>query len=280
MQFGLTSTPKGWERQEVRHCMGHRPDYRRNKGLVAVIKCFSFSIMTESRRNLKHYNAANAGPSLSQAERQSLKDTLMRMVILRASRSGRRFISTPSLTKLLLRWFLAVVSLFLSPLSTHSFVHNPQVLVKRGMRISSGNLAATRDSGSTGNEGLLNPLLSTVEVSKTIEIHAMTKSMEARGEAVVSLCVGEPDFPPPAGTFIFFHMTTRAFSSMRSDPLNFNGVGKLENSMASVFNNCGDIQKVVPCGLNFAYFIFLLVKRCESNNVFEMDSFNFINRGS
>lgn len=57
-------------------------------------------------------------------------------------------------------------------------------------------------SGSShGKESLLNPLLSSVAVSKTIEIHAMTKNMEARGEAVVSLCVGEPDFAPPAGTF-------------------------------------------------------------------------------
>eukprot|EP00624_Nannochloropsis_granulata_P007118 evm.model.NODE_6442_length_21107_cov_24.898565.5 len=54
-------------------------------------------------------------------------------------------------------------------------------------------------SGSShGKESLLNPLLSSVAVSKTIEIHAMTKNMEARGEAVVSLCVGEPDFAPPA----------------------------------------------------------------------------------
>lgn len=48
-----------------------------------------------------------------------------------------------------------------------------------------------------GKDGLLSPLLDAVEVSKTIEIHAMTKAMEAKGEAVVSLCVGEPDFPPP-----------------------------------------------------------------------------------
>jgi hypothetical protein len=30
-----------------------------------------------------------------------------------------------------------------------------------------------------------------------VQVHALTKEMEARGEPVVSLCVGEPDFPPP-----------------------------------------------------------------------------------
>lgn len=48
-------------------------------------------------------------------------------------------------------------------------------------------------------ESLLSPILGSVAVSKTIEIHALTKAMEAKGEAVVSLCVGEPDFPPPQG---------------------------------------------------------------------------------
>lgn len=72
------------------------------------------------------------------------------------------------------------------------------------MASPSSALAASGGDGgeSSGKESLLNPLLSSVAVSKTIEIHAMTKNMEARGEAIVSLCVGEPDFPPPAGTFM------------------------------------------------------------------------------
>lgn len=73
------------------------------------------------------------------------------------------------------------------------------------MASSSSALAASGGDGrgsSGSKESLLNPLLSSVAVSKTIEIHAMTKNMEARGETVVSLCVGEPDFPPPAGTFM------------------------------------------------------------------------------
>lgn len=60
-------------------------------------------------------------------------------------------------------------------------------------------MQAAADGGEA--EPLLSPLLGAVATSKTIEIHALTKAMEARGEEVVSLCVGEPDFPPPPGAF-------------------------------------------------------------------------------
>jgi aspartate/methionine/tyrosine aminotransferase len=43
----------------------------------------------------------------------------------------------------------------------------------------------------------LSSLVEGMSISKTIEIHAMTKEMEARGEEVFSLCVGEPDYQPP-----------------------------------------------------------------------------------
>lgn len=55
---------------------------------------------------------------------------------------------------------------------------------------------------SSASDGeMFNPLLKAVSTSKTIEIHSLTKAMEARGETVVSLCVGEPDFPPPQGNW-------------------------------------------------------------------------------
>lgn len=40
-------------------------------------------------------------------------------------------------------------------------------------------------------------LVRSIAASRTIEIHALTKELEAQGEDVVSLCVGEPDFSPP-----------------------------------------------------------------------------------
>jgi aspartate/glutamate/aspartate-prephenate aminotransferase len=52
---------------------------------------------------------------------------------------------------------------------------------------------------STSNdEGVaINPIVASVKVSKTIEVFGLVKQMEAEGETVTSLCVGEPDFPPP-----------------------------------------------------------------------------------
>jgi len=43
----------------------------------------------------------------------------------------------------------------------------------------------------------LNPIVASVKVSKTVEIFSLVKQMEADGESVTSLCVGEPDFLPP-----------------------------------------------------------------------------------
>lgn len=44
----------------------------------------------------------------------------------------------------------------------------------------------------------LSPMVENMAVSKTIQIHALTKDMEKNNETVYSLCVGEPDYPPPA----------------------------------------------------------------------------------
>ena len=43
----------------------------------------------------------------------------------------------------------------------------------------------------------ISPLVSNMAVSKTIEIHSLTKEMEKNGQTVYSLCVGEPDYQPP-----------------------------------------------------------------------------------
>lgn len=49
----------------------------------------------------------------------------------------------------------------------------------------------------TGEEIALNPLVASVKVSKTVEVFGLVKQLEAEGIEVTSLCVGEPDFPPP-----------------------------------------------------------------------------------
>jgi aspartate/methionine/tyrosine aminotransferase len=43
----------------------------------------------------------------------------------------------------------------------------------------------------------LNPLISTILPSKTVEIFSLVKELESQGQKVTSLCVGEPDFAPP-----------------------------------------------------------------------------------
>ncbi|OWZ10332.1 Aspartate aminotransferase [Phytophthora megakarya] len=43
----------------------------------------------------------------------------------------------------------------------------------------------------------LSPVFDTTKVSRTIQVFAKTKQMEAEGKPVHSLCVGEPDFQPP-----------------------------------------------------------------------------------
>jgi aspartate/methionine/tyrosine aminotransferase len=41
-------------------------------------------------------------------------------------------------------------------------------------------------------------MVENMALSKTIEIHALTKELEKSGKQVFSLCVGEPDYQPPA----------------------------------------------------------------------------------
>lgn len=50
---------------------------------------------------------------------------------------------------------------------------------------------------SETNTDFLNPIVASVKPSKTVEIFSLVKEMQAEGETVTSLCVGEPDFLPP-----------------------------------------------------------------------------------
>jgi aspartate/methionine/tyrosine aminotransferase len=53
------------------------------------------------------------------------------------------------------------------------------------------------DETTSSHSPPLNPLLSRIKPSKTVEIFSLVKQMESEGEVVTSLCVGEPDFDPP-----------------------------------------------------------------------------------
>mmetsp|Transcript_26755 Transcript_26755/g.64182 ORF Transcript_26755/g.64182 Transcript_26755/m.64182 type:complete len:463 (+) Transcript_26755:130-1518(+) len=60
-----------------------------------------------------------------------------------------------------------------------------------------GAPASSSSSPPVGEGPPLNPLLSRIKPSKTVEVFSLVKQMEAEGESVTSLCVGEPDFAPP-----------------------------------------------------------------------------------
>jgi len=60
-------------------------------------------------------------------------------------------------------------------------------------KMSGGNVI----NDNTNEMMELNPLVSSIKISATVEIFSLVKQMEAEGIEVTSLCVGEPDFPPP-----------------------------------------------------------------------------------
>lgn len=56
----------------------------------------------------------------------------------------------------------------------------------------------TKATSSSSEEGItINPVVSSVKPSATVQIFSNVKQMQAEGIEVTSLCVGEPDFPPP-----------------------------------------------------------------------------------
>lgn len=65
------------------------------------------------------------------------------------------------------------------------------------MTTSSHHFFELQSSTTPIIEPPLNPLLSQIKPSKTVEVFSLVKQMEAEGEQVTSLCVGEPDFAPP-----------------------------------------------------------------------------------
>ena len=86
---------------------------------------------------------------------------------------------------------VAVICLVLlnSPQSALSFASN-----KMDVKLSAPRTSLAM---AEANSDFLNPIVASVKPSKTVEIFSLVKEMEAAGETVTSLCVGEPDFLPP-----------------------------------------------------------------------------------
>lgn len=70
----------------------------------------------------------------------------------------------------------------------------PNSLLPTSQRPTSLSVASEETSTS---DIQVNPLVASVKVSKTVEVFGLVKQLEADGVEVTSLCVGEPDFPPP-----------------------------------------------------------------------------------
>lgn len=87
---------------------------------------------------------------------------------------------------------------------------------------------------TTSSLSPLNPLLSRIKPSKTVEIFSLVKQMESEGEVVTSLCVGEPDFDPP------IEVMTAATQAMNAGQTRYTAVtGTLELRTAIA----NDLQK-------------------------------------
>ena len=79
-----------------------------------------------------------------------------------------------------------------SPQSAFSFASQKLDVAMTSRSDSALNMATEATPTS-----ILNPIVASVKPSKTVEIFSLVKEMEAGGETVTSLCVGEPDFLPP-----------------------------------------------------------------------------------
>jgi len=109
-----------------------------------------------------------------------------------------------------------------------SFLLPPPVVVPLYHSSLSSSSPVTSDAGK------LNPLVSSVKISKTVEVFSLVKELQAEGKEVTSLCVGEPDFPPPAAVLA---AATRALSDGETKYTAVTGTVSLRNAIAD------DLQK-------------------------------------
>ncbi|GMF33156.1 unnamed protein product [Phytophthora fragariaefolia] len=66
-----------------------------------------------------------------------------------------------------------------------------------GRGVSYGDSSVPGVTNRDGDMYPLNPVFESTSIAKTITIFGKTMQLEAEGKPVYSLCVGEPDFPPP-----------------------------------------------------------------------------------
>jgi DNA-binding transcriptional MocR family regulator len=89
-------------------------------------------------------------------------------------------------------WFASGFCLFYQK---HSFISKRNNIGTTSSKIRL--LLSSARAVSLSSQIELNPLITDIKISKTVEVFSLVKQMEEDGEKVTSLCVGEPDFPPP-----------------------------------------------------------------------------------
>eukprot|EP00557_Chaetoceros_sp_GSL56_P004958 CAMPEP_0176494452 /NCGR_PEP_ID=MMETSP0200_2-20121128/10109_1 /TAXON_ID=947934 /ORGANISM="Chaetoceros sp., Strain GSL56" /LENGTH=449 /DNA_ID=CAMNT_0017892221 /DNA_START=286 /DNA_END=1632 /DNA_ORIENTATION=+ len=81
---------------------------------------------------------------------------------------------------------------------THLYFPQHDRTTTRSLRpYSTCTFSLQSSTSSTTNPIAINPLVADVKVSATVQIFSNVKQMQSQGIQVTSLCVGEPDFPPP-----------------------------------------------------------------------------------
>eukprot|EP01083_Nonionella_stella_P229644 812585_1 len=108
--------------------------------------------------------------------------------------------------------------------SSHGFIfHQHSTTSKPASKFSSSS------SSSALNAVNVNPLVQGVKVSATVQIFSNVKQMQAEGIEVTSLCVGEPDFPPPQAVL---DAATRAITNCETRYTAVTGTAELRNAIA------------------------------------------------
>eukprot|EP00537_Pseudo-nitzschia_pungens_P007078 CAMPEP_0172359632 /NCGR_PEP_ID=MMETSP1060-20121228/3822_1 /TAXON_ID=37318 /ORGANISM="Pseudo-nitzschia pungens, Strain cf. cingulata" /LENGTH=451 /DNA_ID=CAMNT_0013081391 /DNA_START=116 /DNA_END=1471 /DNA_ORIENTATION=- len=131
------------------------------------------------------------------------------------------------LKKLMVGTYLLV--LLNSPRLALSFASNKVDVVARSSSLRMSTQTSSSSSSSSSND-FLNPIVASVKPSKTVEIFSLVKEMEAAGETVTSLCVGEPDFLPPKAVL---EATIAAIQSGETRYTAVTGTADLRNAIAA-----------------------------------------------
>jgi len=122
-----------------------------------------------------------------------------------------------------------VVVAFHLPATTVAFATNHcDVLARTALSATSSSINNS-DDNATKSTSFLNPIVASVKPSKTVEIFSLVKEMQAAGEIVTSLCVGEPDFLPPQAVL---DATVAAINSGDTRYTAVTGTADLRNAIA------------------------------------------------